>query len=204
MQYRQLVIATATVLFFLAAAAAQGAARDSDDVYVSLSILGSFPRDTDGPLHATSDRATLHNSGGGGLKAGFFLKPTRHVIGFELEYYGHGLSAGFQSGHADMIILNTMFNVLVRYPEAYLQPYIGVGVGYSKGVLTDSEVPGRSNRVESALAVGYQFLGGLRANLSHRIYLFGEYKYFQSTYHWNGLALDLREHIIATGVGLRF
>lgn len=132
------------------------------------------------------------------------MKPTRHVIGLELEYYGHGLSADFQSGHVDMMVLNTMLNVLVRYPEAYLQPYIGVGVGYSQGILIDSDVPSRSNRVESAPAMAYQFLGGLRTNLSDRVYLFGEYKYFQSTYHWNGLALDLREHILATGVGLRF
>ena len=36
------------------------------------------------------------------------------------------------------------------------------------------------------------------------IFLFGEYRYLSSNYHWEGLAVDFRSHYGLLGIGLRF
>ena len=56
-------------------------------------------------------------------------------------------------------------------------------------------------------SLALQYLAGLRALVTERVFLFGEYKYFASRYHWSGSlepSLNLRTHIIAVGVGLAF
>jgi opacity protein-like surface antigen len=59
----------------------------------------------------------------------------------------------------------------------------------------------------SDTSAAFQYLAGLRAHLTEGMFLFGEYKYFASRYHWTGAlepSLGLRSHIIAVGVGLAF
>ena len=98
-----------------------------------------------------------------------------------------------------------MINLVVRYPGEWIQPYIGIGGGWSDGILLNPNIAGRSDQDgETAWTLGYQFLGGTKINLSSRLFLFGEYRYFSANYHWEGLALDFRTHYGVAGVGLRF
>ncbi len=52
--------------------------------------------------------------------------------------------------------------------------------------------------------VGYQFFGGVQGNLTEKVFLFSEYKYFSADYHWKELALDFRSQYALFGIGLRF
>jgi opacity protein-like surface antigen len=98
-----------------------------------------------------------------------------------------------------------MLNLTLRYPGKAFVPYIGVGGGYSSGVLTHANIPGRSDRdFEGSWTFGYQFFGGLQGNLTEKVFLFSEYKYFSADYHWEQLALDFRSQYALFGIGLRF
>ena len=98
-----------------------------------------------------------------------------------------------------------MVNLTLRYPGNALVPYIGVGGGYSSGVLSHADIPGRSDRdFEGSWAFGSQFFGGVQGNLTEKVFLFSEYKYFSANYHWQQLALDFRSQSVLFGIGLRF
>ena len=102
-------------------------------------------------------------------------------------------------------VFSSMVNLTLRYPGKAFVPYIGVGGGYSSGVLTHANIPGRSDRdFEGSWTFGYQFFGGLQGNLTEKVYLFSEYKYFSADYHWEQLALDFRSQYALFGIGLRF
>ncbi len=114
--------------------------------------------------------------------------------------------------------INAMANLLLRYPGEIIQPYIGVGAGLSGGFARDLNLQHstigviRENAADGAFA--YQFLGGVRANVNERVFLFTEYKYFVANYPWeselaNGahgpsFTLNYRTHIISGGFGFRF
>ena len=98
-----------------------------------------------------------------------------------------------------------MINLIVRYPGEWIQPYVGIGGGWSDGMLVNPNIAGRPDQdFETAWALGYQFLVGTRINVSPRVFLFGEYRYFSANYHWDGLALDFRAQYGVAGFGLRF
>ncbi|MBA3753293.1 MAG: outer membrane beta-barrel protein [Nitrospira sp.] len=113
--------------------------------------------------------------------------------------------------------INAMANLLLRYPGEIIQPYIGVGAGLSGGFARDLNLQHstigviRENAADGAFA--YQFLGGVRANVNERVFLFTEYKYFVANYQWeselaNGahgpsFTLNYRTHIISGGIGFR-
>ena len=98
-----------------------------------------------------------------------------------------------------------MVNLILRYPGKALVPYIGVGGGLSDGMLTHANIPGRSDQdFEGSWTFGYQFLGGVQGNLTEKMFLFSEYRYFSANYHWTQLALDFRSQYVLFGIGLRF
>jgi len=177
--------------------------------------LGAFPRDNDVVLNGVSQVGTTVSGGvGAGFKAGFYPKVLGGFVGLEYEVYGHGgeitfpLATGGGSLHqasTDLTVINSMVNLLVRYPWAVFTFYGGVGVGHSSGILSGTDIPGRQDQgLETAPAFGYQFLGGLQANVSERVFVFAEYKYFSSNYHWQELSLDYRANYVLSGLGMRF
>ncbi len=50
----------------------------------------------------------------------------------------------------------------------------------------------------------HQFFGGVQGNVTEKVFLFSEYKYFSADYHWKQLALDFRSQYVLFGIGLRF
>ena len=188
---------------------------ESADVYLGLYFVASLPRDTQALLDGAAARDTVvGNSLGGGLKVGIFPQYTNRIIGVELEHFGHGGQVTFTvptgssvglRAMTDLTVLNSMVNFLLRYPGNAIQPYGGAGIGYSSGILTGTDIPGRADRgFETAPAFAHQFMAGLQGNLTERTFLFSEYKYFSANYHWEKLALDFRTHYVLAGIGLRF
>lgn len=110
-----------------------------------------------------------------------------------------------------------MVNLLARYPGDRIQPYVGAGIGVSIAQVRDINFqtsPGTMTGKGSDVAFGYQFLAGARAYVHKKVFLFGEYKYFGSSYDWKSesssgvsgptTSLTFRTHIVALGLGVAF
>ena len=188
-------------------------AAETADVDVGLYALGAFPSDQG--LFAQGGNPSdsrIGNGAGAGIKASVFPHGLGNIVGIGLESSGHGSEISFSSpvnaGPAvstNLWVFSSMLNLTLRYPGKAFVPYIGVGGGYSSGVLTHANIPGRSDRdCEGSWTFGYQFFGGLQGNLTEKVFLFSEYKYFSANYHWEQLALDFRSQYFLFGIGLRF
>jgi len=190
-----------------------GAAAETADVEVGLYALGAFPSDQGLFAQGGNPSDTrITNGAGAGIKAAVFPHDLGNIIGIGLEYSGHGSEISFSSpvnagsaASTNLWVFSSMVNLTLRYPGKAFIPYIGVGGGYSSGVLTDPNIPGRSDRdFEGSWAFGSQFFGGVQGNLTEKVFLFSEYKYFSANYHWKQLALDFRSQYVLFGIGLRF
>lgn len=213
-----------------AASSASGVSEkeSQNEFYASLYMQGSYPvnrpvRLQDDPYTNTDVKGGL----GGGLKIGMFPAFTGRMVGLEAEISGldgkvdapSRTTGGItRSASFRLQSINAMANVLLRYPGKVIQPYIGIGAGLSGGFARDLNLQHSSTGVirENAAdgAFAYQFLGGVRANVSDRVFIFTEYKYFLANYQWesefaNGshgpsFTLNYRTHIISGGLGFRF
>lgn len=190
------------------------------EIYAALYVLGSIPKN--GTLNLDNEElpfTTIRNGGGGGFKAGVFPAFTGYMIGIQAESFGlgHQLTApasigttGVQSGRGTLFAWTTMVSLLIQYPGTVLKPYAGVGIGWSSSYLFDAQLtkgPVTQTGTARDTSAAYQYLAGLRAQVTARVFLFGEYKYFASRYQWSGTlepSLDFRTHVVAIGVGLSF
>ena len=210
------------------AEAGNAAEETKTEAYISLYILGSNPLNrnvelSDDPFPQTSVGGGL----GGGIKVGSYPAFANRILGIEAELFGHNgdivapltTTGGVtRSANATLNVVNAMVNLLLRYPGDVLQPYVGVGGGLSGGFLRGADIQqsqiGTFTGNAGDAAFGYQFLAGLRVNVSERFFLFSEYKYFLANYKWESedvlgaagpsASLDFRTHIVAGGVGFKF
>jgi opacity protein-like surface antigen len=195
------------------------------DVEVSGYALGSWPHDQDIFNQGTVVPASFQSGFGAGLKVGLFPSVLHRMVGVEMDSNMHGAAVSFpnlangrnhETGRSDLLLINTTFNLILRYPGERIRPYIGGGIGWSHGTLLNPNIAGRDDKdFDSARAFTHQFLGGAQVVLSPQvplfntqqhvaIFLFGEYRYLSSNYHWESLAVDFRTHYGLLGVGLRF
>lgn len=193
-----------------------GAARAAEfgDVELGAYALGSWPRDEDIFNQGTTVPASIQQGFGAGLKVGLFPAALHRIVGLEIDSNAHGGTLSFPnvangqnngSGRSDLLVLNTTFNLILRYPGESLRPYVGIGLGWSHGTLLNPNITGRDDKdFDQARTLGHQFLGGTQILVSSKVFLFWEYRYFSSNYHWEGLAMDFRNHYGLLGVGLRF
>ncbi|MBL8044298.1 MAG: outer membrane beta-barrel protein [Nitrospira sp.] len=198
------------------------------EAYFAPYLLGTFPIDNNlsiggnGGANETFRGTNIRGSGGAGLKAGVYPGAMGGVLGLEGEFFGHGgklktPGGTFPHADADLLVLNWMVNVMARYPGEVLQPYVGAGAGASLANLRDITLQTSSGTMTGKagdVAFAYQFLAGMRTYVNKNVYLFGEYKYFGSTYDWKSesssgvsgptTSLTFRTHIVALGLGLTF
>lgn len=200
-------------------------AAEFGDVEVSVYALGAWPRDVDIFNQETIVPASIQDGFGAGLKVGLFPAALKRMVGLEIDSNMNGSAVSFpniadgqhnETGHSDLLIINTTFNLVLRYPGERVRPYVGIGGGWSHGTLLNPNIAGRDDKdFDTARALAYQFLGGMQVLLSPKvalfdtqqtvaIFLFGEYRYLSSDYHWEALAIDFRTHYGLVGVGLRF
>jgi opacity protein-like surface antigen len=189
-------------------------AAEFGDVELSIYALGSRPRDVDVFNQESTVSPSMRQGFGAGLKVGLFPSALHRMVGLEMDSNIHGGAISFpnidhgqdhETGRSDLLISNTTFNLILRYPHGMVRPYVGIGVGWSHGTLLNPNIAGRDDKdFDSAHALAHQFLGGGQFLISPKWFLFGEYRYFSSDYHWEGLAIDFRTHYGLVGAGLRF
>ena len=188
------------------------AASETADVDIGLYALGAFPSDQGLFAQGGNPSDTrITNGVGAGIKVTVFPHYLENMVGIGLESFGFGSGITFSSASAgsspstNLWVFNSMVNLILRYPGKAFAPYIGVGGGYSSGVLTHADIPGRSDQdFEGSWTFASQFFGGVQGNLTEKVFLFSEYKYASANYHWKQLALDFSSQYALFGVGLRF
>lgn len=198
------------------------------EAYMAPYLLGTFPVDKNlsiggnGFANETFRGTNIKSSGGAGIKAGVYPGATGGVLGLEGEFFGHGgkfktPDGAFPHADANLLVLNSMINLLARYPGDMIQPYVGAGIGVSIAQLRDINFQTSSGTMTgkgSDVAFAYQFLAGARVYVQKKVFLFGEYKYFGSSYDWKSetasggagpaSSLTFRTHIVALGLGVTF
>lgn len=194
------------------------------DLYLSGHVMGLFPQDRDlsvggSRIPNTDVRGTI----GAGIKFDAYPWFTKKILGAEIEAFGLGGSVraprttsgtGTTQAQGSLIAVNTMYNVMLRYPGETIQPYIGVGGGTSTGILYNVNITSGNVGLTGSsgdFAFAYQFLGGIRTFVTQKLFLFGEYKYFATKYSWDSdgagsqrIKLDFRTHILSGGIGWSF
>ena len=210
---RHCLIACA-LLVFLHVPSPSGQGAEFGEIDLSLYVMGSWPRDQSVYNQGATVPASVGHGYGAGLKVGLFPDFAKRIVGLEIDSFAHTGSLFFPNsvngqhsgtGRSDLLIINTMFNLVLRYPGEVVIPYIGIGAGWSGGTLLNPNIAGRADKdFDSARALGHQYLAGLRVMVTPKVFLFGEYRYFSTNYHWDGLALDFRTHYGLFGAGLRF
>ncbi|HEU4684262.1 MAG TPA: outer membrane beta-barrel protein [Nitrospira sp.] len=189
-------------------------ATEFGDIDLSVYALGSWPRDRGIFDQGSTVDASIKQSYGAGIRIGLFPNFTNRFLGMEIDSFGHGGALSFPhqsngqndgTNRSNLLFLNTMLNLVLRYPGETVRPYIGIGAGWSHAMLLNPNIIGRNDKdFDAARALGWQYLAGLQVTLTPKVFLFGEYRYFSANYHWAGLALDFRSHYGAVGAGLRF
>ncbi|HJT19918.1 MAG TPA: outer membrane beta-barrel protein [Nitrospira sp.] len=185
-------------------------AAEFGDIDLGIYALGSWPQDRQIFNQGSTVEASIKQGFGAGIKIALFPNFLHRMLGLELESNGHSSALSFPNGNngtarSNMLILNSMVNLIARYPGELVRPYIGIGAGWSSSALLDPNIAGRKdNDFDTAHALAYQYIGGLQFILTQRVFAFSEYRYFSANYHWDGLAVDFRSHYGLVGVGLRF
>lgn len=194
--------------------------QKSIEIYGSVYLLGSLTKNRNLNVGGEAvPQTTVRDGAGGGVKAGIFPAFTNYVVGIQAEMFGLGSeiaapqssgSGGVQSGRGTMLAWNTLVSLIARYPGKQFQPYIGAGAGWSSSLLVGTDLI-KGSTTQSGIArdmsFAYQYFTGLRVNLTDRVFVFGEYKFFGSRFNWSGSlqpSLDFRTHIVALGAGLSF
>ena len=169
------VAALLSVMFSCLCIAESAQPAEFGDVELTTYALGSWPRDVDVFNQGTTVSASIQQGFGAGLKAGIFPAALHRVVGFEIDSNMHGGALSFpniahgrsnETGRSDLLMINTTFNLILRYPGERIRPYIGGGIGWSHGTLLNPNIAGRDDKdFDSARAFTHQFLGGAQVVL---------------------------------------
>ena len=168
-----------------------------------------------------SDRA-LKSSILYGAKLGYFF-PRAKWLGLETEVYnttphikqqfttvtvpGAGSARGVLTGDHFRVLTWAPMNVVFRYPNTRLQPYIAVGPGifFAQVKTTQTGFEGS----QSSTKIGLNAQAGLRYHITRRVTVFGEWKYnyarfnfaendtqfgFKATYSMNHVVFGIGYH----------
>ncbi|MFO0732310.1 MAG: outer membrane beta-barrel protein [Nitrospiraceae bacterium] len=208
------LVACAAGLLLLLGFPPTGLTAEFGDIELSAYALGSWPRDNGIFNQGSTVDVSIKQGFGAGLKAGLFPQFTNRILGLELDSSGHGGALSFPNrpnsqdhgtGRSNLLVLNTMFNLILRYPGETVRPYVGIGADWSHGTLLNPNIIGRADKdFETARALGHQYVGGVQIAVTPKVFVFGDYRYFSANYHWDGLAVDFRTHYGLIGAGLRF
>ena len=149
----------------------------------------------------------MKNSLAYGGKVGLY--PYHGSLGFELDVNHstpHVKNLDDSPG-IHLAVTNVGANVLLRYPGATFQPYLGLGPGILIARL------GRSVETESdtQVSIGFNFLTGIRAFVTPHVALFTEYKFTDAKFDFNGafgsfggFDSTYRTHQLFAGVSYHF
>ena len=124
----------------------------------------------------------MKNSLAYGGKVGVY--PYHGSLGFELDIFHsrpHIKNLDDIPG-IHMAVTNVGANVLLRYPGATFQPYLGIGPGILIARLSQSP----TTQQDTQVSIGFNFLTGIRAFVTPHAALFTEYKFTDAKFDFSG------------------
>ncbi len=178
-------------------------------------IFGGYtiPQDMTWHSKTSDDRLDLNvdNAGMIGFKLGYIL-PQARMLAFEFEYnhifehdYGPGGTSRVREA-GDVYLNNFFFNLLLRYPQGKIHPYIGAGIGFSyfdirnfetfRGITFEDR--------ESETAFAWQFLAGVNFEIVPNISADLTYRYFGTDPHLSIVDVEYRTSVISAGINFHF
>jgi opacity protein-like surface antigen len=198
--------------------------KEKVDLLLSGHVIGVIPQDQGLSVGgSTIPNTDVRGTIGAGIKFDVYPWFTHKILGAEIETFGLGASvrsprttsgAGTTQGQANLIAISTMYNLMLRYPGDRIQPYIGVGAGSSTGFLYNVNIQSGNSSLSGNSGdwtFAYQFLGGVRAFVTSKLFFFGEYKYYVAKYSWDSegggntkIKLDFQTHLVSGGLGWSF
>ena len=146
-----------------------------------------------------------------GFKLGYIL-PRARVLALELEYYHifeHNYGPGgnsFVSEAGNLYLDNFFFNLLLRYPQGKIHPYIGAGIGFSDVYTKNVETTARLSifQEETVSSFAWQLLAGLNFELVPGLSADFTYRYFGTNPHLAIVDLKYRASILSAGINFHF
>lgn len=147
---------------------------------------------------------SLDNSWALGLKGGYIV-PTVKWLAFELEYAYLAEQDLDQTGYSgDLSASNLMFNIIARYPEGKIHPFLGGGIGWSWGEL-NATGPGVSvDDTDNAFA--WQLMAGVDVEITPQWSAELSYRYQRADYEFGDTGSDAKStnHMILIGANFHF
>ena len=160
----------------------------------------------------TSADLALDSSGMMGLKFGYIL-PQARALAFEMEWnymFEQSIPPQVISGvreSGDVYLNNFMVNLILRYPEGRIHPYIGGGIGASSMNIQNTESIGGvvvNVAEESATGFAWQFLAGINFELAPNLSADLAYRYFATNPDFTVIDVDYRTHAVTLGINFHF
>jgi opacity protein-like surface antigen len=202
------------VVFTLTGAAYAQSYRPASPFY--LGVFGGYvaPEDMTWNSKVTGASAdlALDESGMMGLKMGYIL-PQARALAFELEWnymFEQSIPPQVVSGvreSGEVYLNNFMVNVILRYPEGKIHPYIGGGIGASSMNIQNTESIGGSLvnvAEETATGFAWQFLAGVNVDLAPNLSADLTYRYFGTNPGFSLIDVDYRTHAVTLGLNFHF
>jgi len=155
---------------------------------------------------------SLDSSGMMGFKMGYIL-PQARALAFELEWnymFNQTIPTQTISGvteSGDVALNNFLVNVILRYPEGRIHPYVGGGIGASSMYIQNTEsIGGAVVNVadESATGFAWQFLAGVNVDLAPNLSADLAYRYFGTNPGFSMIDVDYRTHAVTLGLNFHF
>ena len=192
-------LAFALTTFLILTSASIGCAAEQGPYF---GIFGGYVMPDDLELSgAASADVKLKNSWGVGAKVGYIF-PAVKWLAAELDYSYLAKQDIDEDGvDGDFKAHNLMANLIARYPEGKIHPYIGAGAGCSWGSF---KATGLGTSVdESDNAFAWQLLAGVNFDIAPRWSVDLGYRYIQSKYDLNSGLGDFdaksKNHMITIG-----
>jgi opacity protein-like surface antigen len=208
-----LPVVLAAVIFLTGAGYAQSYGPSSP---LYFGVFGGYvaPQDMTWTSKVTGVSAdlALDSSGMMGLKMGYIL-PQARALAFELEWnymFNQTIPSQVVSGvreSGEVALNNFLVNVILRYPEGKIHPYVGGGIGASSMYIQNTEsIGGRVVNVADETATGFawQFLAGVNVDLAPNLSADLTYRYFGTNPGFSLIDVDYRTQAVTFGINFHF
>ncbi|MBN1546940.1 MAG: porin family protein, partial [Syntrophaceae bacterium] len=208
-------------LFLLFATVSIAPATEAGPFYVGAFGGWVIPRDLEVEIDGFGSEeieVNLDNSWAVGAKFGYIF-PQVNWLAAELEYT-YLADQDFDEYEAiddmsarlsgDFSAHNIMANLLCRYPEGKIHPYVGLGLGISManfeadGTLTIGQDVYRDSADEDDTSWAFQVIAGVSYEISPSWSADIAYKYFYSEYEIDDLDIDVKNNLITAGLTYYF
>lgn len=154
---------------------------------------------------------SLDGSGMAGLKFGYIL-PQARALAFEFEWnymFQQNIPTQVVSGvteSGNVALSNFLVNLILRYPEGKIHPYVGGGIGGSSMNIQDTEVRGVNVFVsnETATAFAWQLLAGVNVELAPNLSADLQYRYFGTDPSFSLINVTYRAQAVTFGLNFHF